>query len=375
MNSIENTMAMPSVLIDCGHTHNTYSGLGQVTCQYASALTELATSKGQEFSPYFITHPRFKEFHHLAHSNGWHSGKTSFSLWGALRRLSNKEWTRYAWHGQGHAVRHALHRNCCHIPLSETAPFILTIHDMHLLQQQSTRRHQSLARLQWFVRRASALGFISQYAQKIAAEYVDFGNATQHIIYNGVNKPQNPRRPSWFRDDMHPFLFSVAQITPSKNYHILPPVLTQLPGMKLIIAGRRKKYYAPQVEEAAWRAGISERMWLPGVVSEEEKAFLFQHCTGFVFPSLREGFGIPVVEALHFGKPVFCFSNTALPEVGGKHVFYWQDDSPTAMAEVVSCGLEENSEAPQAARKAWAARFSWQRAAEQYAALYQRMME
>lgn len=370
----------PTVLIDCGHIRNLHSGLGQVAAQFARAVL---AARG-EFSFRFLAHPRFADFRGAIHGLDAQCVAPRFSPVGAVARIFNKEWTRYAYRGRGHVLRHALHRNFYRIPKADDAPLVLTIHDMHLLHDSPRRRERALARLQASIRRARALGFISEYARAAAAEHVDFGSAESHIIHNGVEKPGGAKKPNWFRGELtqkdgkpRPFLFSVAQIAPSKNYHILPPALAKLAGMNLIIAGRKKKYYAPQIVEAARRAGAGDRVILPGEVDEGEKAWLLAHCAGFVFPSLREGFGMPVVEALHFGKPVFCFRNTALPEAGGEAAYYWEDDSPDAMAELIARTLadEESDSAGEriASRQKWAAHFSWAQNAASYLDIYRRL--
>ena len=365
------------ILIDCGHIRNAYSGLGQVALQYARALIHASQSRNTSrqsdtFRPLFLSHPRFATFHQFVRGHNGHVCIPKFSLLGAIMRIQNKEWTRYAYRQQGHVLRHALHRNFYRIPDYDNKPFVLTIHDMHLLHDKPKRQKHAVLRLQKSIQRAQAIGFISQYARRVASEHVDFGDVPQHIIYNGVNKPENPRRPPWFDDNMRPFLFSVAQIAPSKNYHILPAMLNHIPDIHLIVAGRKKKYYAPQIQEAARREKVADRLLMPGAVDEGEKAWLLEHCDGFVFPSLREGFGMPVVEALHFGKPVFCFANTALPEAGGECAFYWQNQEPKEMADLIRDNVSFN-ESASAARQQWAAQFSWDKNAEAYLDIYRQL--
>ena len=366
-----------TILVDCGHIRNAYSGLGQVAIQYARALINASQSNNSSQSdegvrPLFLAHPRFDEFHRFVNQNNGHLCTPKFSLFGTIMRTLNKEWTRYAYSQQTHVLRHALHRNFYHIPNHDKKPFVLTIHDMHLLNDKPKRKKHAILRLQKSVLRAKAIGFISQYARQIAAQYVDFGDAQQHIIYNGVNKPKNPKRPSWFEDNMRPFLLSVAQIAPHKNYHILPAALNHIPDLRLIIAGRKKKFYAPKIEEAANRENVAARVLMPGAVDEAEKTWLLQHCDGFVFPSLREGFGMPVVEALHFGKPVFCFHNTALPEACGQHAFYWKNEEPKEMADLIRDNISSN-ESVIAARQQWAAGFSWDKNANAYLDIYRQL--
>lgn len=50
---------------------------------------------------------------------------------------------------------------------------------------------------------------------------------------------------------------------------------------------------------------------------------LYESCVAFLFPSITEGFGLPVIEAMSFGTPVFLSNSSSLPEVGGNEAFYW----------------------------------------------------
>lgn len=362
---------LPIVLVDCGQIRNLSSGLGQVACQYARALNNAA--KG-EFAPRFLTHPRFSEFG--GHSGGAEWVSARLSLVGAIMRAFDKTRQRFVYRGKDHAVRHAIHPDCFHIRNDDRAPFVLTIHDVRMLSG-GKRRKRWLKRLQQLANRASIVGFVSEYAMRTAAEHINFGDAEKRVINNGVNKPPQPCKPEWFSQTCgdRPFLFSVSLITESKNYAAMPPVMRRLPGMNLILAGRTTKHYPALIKQAARREGVDDRVFMPGEVSENEKAWLLQHCAGFVFPSLYEGFGMPVVEALHFGKPVFCFANTSLPEVGGGHVFYWRDDSPAAMAELIQQTLsaEKKESEKTRARKQWAASFSWQKNAAAYLEIYRRL--
>ncbi len=371
---------MPSILVDCGHIGNARSGLGQVAIQYARAVIPAVSG---EFTMRFLVHPRFGEIRRAA--AGAECVSPHFTTEGAGRaimRLFNKEYRRHAYTKTGHALRHAIHRNHYEIPKADDAPFVLTIHDMYFMDDTPKRREQTaqtLNLLQQSVSRASVIGFISEYARQAAAAHLDFGDAEQVVIHNGVNKPLHPQKPKWYsqlpESETRPFLFSVAQIVPSKNYAIMPPVMRHLPQMNLILAGVKKKYYAPQVEQTARAEKVADRVILPGIISENEKAWLLQHCAGFVFPSMREGFGMPIIEAMHFGKPVFCFANTALPEIGGDYAYYWCDDSPKAMAELIQTTLANETENNKSARQQWAAKFNWQNNTKEYIKIYRKLLQ
>ncbi|MDE2161264.1 MAG: glycosyltransferase, partial [Burkholderiales bacterium] len=108
---------------------------------------------------------------------------------------------------------------------------------------------------------------------------------------------------------------------------------------------------------------------------DAQKAWAYARCSGFLFPSLAEGFGLPPIEAMHFGKPVFLARRSCLPEIGGDAADYFDDFEPAAMRAVVERGLRRAAEPGRAdAVRAHAARFDWDRAADDYLALYRRLL-
>ena len=114
---------------------------------------------------------------------------------------------------------------------------------------------------------------------------------------------------------------------------------------------------------------------MPGPVDEPTKWWLYAHCEAFLFPSLSEGFGLPVVEAMHVGKPVFLSNLTSLPEIGGREAVYFVDFEPDTLVETLRAGMIAFYEDPlKADRLRWQAnRFSWQKAARQYWAVYEQV--
>jgi glycosyltransferase involved in cell wall biosynthesis len=106
-----------------------------------------------------------------------------------------------------------------------------------------------------------------------------------------------------------------------------------------------------------------------GYVPDEELKGLLQNGDVFVFASLREGFGIPVLEAMSAGVPVVCSENSSLPEVGGPWAFYCDPYDPASIANAIK--LAWNLTASQRKRwaaeaRAWAEQFTWERCARQF---------
>ena len=113
---------------------------------------------------------------------------------------------------------------------------------------------------------------------------------------------------------------------------------------------------------AAAQAGVADRVRVLIRISEADKAWYITQCLAYLQPSLAEGFGLPVVEAMQIGKPVFLSRLTSLPEVGGAAAYYFDDFTPATMQQTLVTGLAQHSPARAAASGAIGAGLttSWQ---------------
>lgn len=99
---------------------------------------------------------------------------------------------------------------------------------------------------------------------------------------------------------------------------------------KLVLAGSRWKEtdIFPFLEQTEWLGGKVSHV---SGLADADIAALYSHCRFTVYPSLNEGWGLPVGESLWMGKPCVCANNTSLPEVGGNWVSYFKADEPASM--------------------------------------------
>ncbi|MDX1911999.1 MAG: glycosyltransferase [Saprospiraceae bacterium] len=172
-----------------------------------------------------------------------------------------------------------------------------------------------------------------------------------------------------------PFLFSIG-IHPKKNYHVLMPILAENKGYQWIIAGPDSRGYRAKIEQEAQRWGVADRINFCGPVGNEEKRNYYEQCSALLFPSLSEGFGLPVVEAMSLGKPVFLSDRTSLPEIGGKEAYYFSDFEPENLCKTFREGMQQFEKDPDKPARmiAWANQFSWEKAADQYLEFYQQLL-
>ena len=266
-------------------------------------------------------------------------------------------------------VWHSIHQLSPFHPSPDTIR-ILTIHDFNLLYYKTPakrRRYQRL--LQHECDSARKVCFISRFVADEAPRFLDLKGKEPIVIYNGVeNLADGPQEPPQGWCSARPFFLSMGVVTEKKNLAALLPMMRLLPDYDLLIAGNDSSDYARRLRNEA-----GANVHLLGTVSDAERRWLYAHCTALLFPSLFEGFGLPVVEAMQFGKPVFCSTATSLPEVGGDVACYFQNWNPDNMAETVRQGLRDfTPEQAEGARRR-AALFSYDRHMESYLGLYRAM--
>lgn len=160
-----------------------------------------------------------------------------------------------------------------------------------------------------------------------------------------------------------------------KNFHVLPCLLVGN-DYELIISGNLSPY-ANSIMEEAKRWNVETRVHITGPAKEEEKHWYLSHCSAFAFPSIAEGFGLPVVEAMYYGKPLFLSSKTSLPEIGGSLATYFNDEfDPAGMQEESSNGMYRYEATNLESKlKERAVQFSWETAAEKYWRIYKSLLE
>lgn len=273
-------------------------------------------------------------------------------------------------HPQVFELWHSLHQLNRLRPPQSCARHVLTLHDLNFLYfKNAYSRWRDRYRLRTLLGRTDEIVTITHYVEQDVLKHLRWSGPIQ-TIHNGVTDlSQADREPVELPSDR--FLFHISRMAPSKNMAAILNMAQAWPERPIVLAGPES------VDVERLRKDIHARglrnITLLTDVSEAQKAWLFAHCDGLVFPSLAEGFGLPVIEAMYFGKPVFLSRLTALPEVGGALAHYFDSFEPGAMRAVIEQGLRQH-EQPGASEAliAWARQFSWERCAQQYLALYTR---
>ena len=172
-------------------------------------------------------------------------------------------------------------------------------------------------------------------------------------------------------DPQVPYLLSVGNLQPRKNLSRLMEAFRRVPAdLQLVVVGP-KHYHAEDVIAAA--SSDSGRIHLTGYVTDRQLAACYQLSTAFVMPSLYEGFGLPVLEAMSRGIPVASSNAGALPEVCGDAAMMFDPLDVGAMADAMTrvASDDELRRSLTNAGKARAASFSWEKAARSTLQVYE----
>jgi glycosyltransferase involved in cell wall biosynthesis len=171
-----------------------------------------------------------------------------------------------------------------------------------------------------------------------------------------------------------PVLLSLSAKRPHKNLAALLEALALLERRPILVLGGYPTAHEAQLQARAQALGVAADVRWPGWLEPAEVEGLWQISAGFVFPSLYEGFGLPVLEAMARGVAVACSNAASLPEVAGDAALLFDPDNPAAIAAAIN-QLLAGGDAVARLREAGLARaaaFTWERAAQLTLASYAR---
>lgn len=267
---------------------------------------------------------------------------------------------------------HTAYQTSLYMPRSTRFKKVLTIHDLNFLHEGESREKQllELKKHQKNINRADHIIAISEFTKQDILENLNIGSKPVSVIYNGCAEESLEIDTSPAYIPKKPFLYAIGTVNPKKNFHVLIPLLVNN-DFELIIAGNTDDEYKTKIINEALKYQVMERVKITGPVSETEKRWYYKHCEAFLFPSLAEGFGIPPIEAMRFGKPTFLSNSTSLPEIGGDVAYYFNSYDPAEMQKVFDAGMNDyNSRHPAEDIINHAKQFNWNKSAEAYLKIY-----
>jgi glycosyltransferase involved in cell wall biosynthesis len=349
---------MKKIIFDCERMKYANTGLYSYCFQLGMRLKQEFNSHYEEIN--FFTPPSAKGIFGLNQHYITQNSLQKFWL------PSLKEY--YIWH--------STYQSSHYLPvLDKKIKVVLTVHDLNFLydeKKSKAKKEKYLRFVQKNINRSEAIVTVSEFAKTDVLKYCNVGGKSIFVIHNGTNSLEAP---SLYGNSYKPrakFLFSIGVINRKKNFHVLLPLLRYNRDIELLIAGPADDPdYLHFMRDSARRLGVEEKLRVLGPITEAEKSWYYRHCYAFAFPSLSEGFGLPVAEAMSVGKPLFLSNRTALPEIGRDIAFYFNDFNEHRMQHVFTQGMKTYINHKMEERiKQRSAEFCWQKAASQYLEVY-----
>lgn len=214
------------------------------------------------------------------------------------------------------------------VPPRISGKVITTIHDLTYLHYPETMDKKNLKRIQQDIRssieRSDHILVVSEFTKQEVVKRLDVPEKNISVVYNAPSISDETMPFQDIRKKFgieNPYLLYVGTIEPRKNIIRLIQAyecLKQEAGIshQLVLAGGMG-WNTEEILKTVNKSPYKEDIVLTGYISGVEKNTLYQNAALFLFPSLYEGFGIPPLEAMHFGCPVVCANVASLPEVVG----------------------------------------------------------
>jgi glycosyltransferase involved in cell wall biosynthesis len=312
-------------------------------------------------------------------------------------RAGYKPWRMAVWMGQlsgigfnrlvpgaelFHATEHLL-------PPLRGVPTVLTVHDMifKLFPEHQKRLNYWYlnATMPLYCRRADAIVTVSESSKRDIVQHYGLDPARVNVIYEAAAPEFVPSAPDAMDEVRRryslpqQFMIHVGTIEPRKNLTRLVEALQRLRksglAIPLVVVGGKGWLY-DEFFLRLEQSDVGDAVYFPGYVPSTDLPAIYSAASLAVTPSVYEGFGLPILEAMACGTPVVSSDASSLPELGGEAARYFDPSDVEVMAETIGevWGSEMLRNEMREKGLMQAAKFSWERAAEETRAVYESIL-
>ena len=269
------------------------------------------------------------------------------------------------------------------VPPNIKGKVITTIHDIAYLLYPETMDPKNLKRINdgidYSIQRSDMIIAVSEYTKKMILEKYNIPDNKVEVVYNSFSVSDKYTEYPDLKDKYsidNPYILYVGNLEPRKNIPRLIKAFSKLKkenkiSHSLVIVGQ-KSWLFDEIFKTLEDEGISDQVLFTGFVDNMDKTSFYRHADLFIYPSLYEGFGIPILEAMAMGTPVVCSDSSSMPEVGGDAAFYIDPLDIESIANGIETVLGNEDLKKSMIEKGYEQikKFSWDESAEKLKTLY-----
>lgn len=274
------------------------------------------------------------------------------------------------------------------VPPGVSGKVLDTVFDLTYLRYPETMNASNLRRLKYGMQRSLDRSDMiitdSAFVKGEIVRELGFDENRIEVIYPAATEEEAIQLPESYLAEhwgiRKPYILYLGTIEPRKNLNRLiqafETACRELPEPPMLVLAGGTGWKAEDTRRLAAET-LPGQIVLTGYISGSEKQLLYQHASLFVFPSLYEGFGIPVLEAMRYGVPVVCANTSSLPEVAGDCARFVD---PLDVNDIAGGMLELLTDSDRMAALARAGRisaerFSWDLSADKLMQIYRKLGE
>lgn len=261
-----------------------------------------------------------------------------------------------------------------YIPRFVRTPKVMAIMDVSYLLYPELFRPQDLVKLtRWTaysVARVAKIITISEFSKHAIIKAYNVPDTKVQVTYPAIPSERASMKSTTKTVDVpKQYILSVGTLQPRKNFARLIEAFATIPAkdVDLVIVGKKGWLY-DEILAAPKQFGVEERVKFLDFVPDEQLPALYKGAFCFALPSLYEGFGLPVLEAMSYGCPVVVSDSSSLPEIAGEAGIYVNPENVQSIASGLTKAIEER-ETPVGVKRVAEGKkrvklFSWEKAAK-----------
>jgi glycosyltransferase involved in cell wall biosynthesis len=221
------------------------------------------------------------------------------------------------------------------IPFGINIKSIVTIHDLLFLKYPKYYnffdRNIYKFKSKYACENSSQIIATSKQTKQDIINYFNIDEKKIKVIYQSCHSDfikceENERLIYEFKDELRdPYILYVGSIEERKNLLFLLQAIKHIKEVKLICVGRKTKYYK-KVHKFICKNNLAERVSFLDVEDSKKLSLIYQKSRGLVFPSIDEGFGIPIIEAMYSKAPVITSNKSVFKEIAGENSYFFEEN-------------------------------------------------